>query len=227
MAKTMAQKTVRVYIVDDHHIVRAGLRAIFEEYGQIQVVGEAGDASSTLREVPALHPEVVLVDVRLPGQDGCSLCRQLKSLPQAPRVLMLTSFGGADLVLEALASGADGYVLKDSRDDVLVAAITTVAAGQTVWPALATRGFREGPPRDGEKNPNRLHLLSPQEGRVLALMAEGRTNKEIGQTFSVSAKTVRNQASSLMRKLEVARRAQAAAYYVKFADHTPAGLAGP
>jgi len=214
--ETTAKKRIRVYVVDDHHVVRAGLSAIFEDYPQIQLVGEAADAALALKDLPALRPDVVLVDLRLPGQDGCSLCRQLKRPPCPPGVLILTSFSEDHLVLAAVASGADGYVLKTSDDDALVAAITTVAAGSTVWPPLKGLGWPQRDSSRASQGAIRLESLSPQERRVLALVAEGKTNKEIAVAFNVSEKTVRNQVSHLMRKLSVERRAQAAAYYSKF-----------
>ena len=211
------EKPIRVYLVDDHRMVRAGLRAIFEDYPEIQIVGEAPDAATALQELPALVPVVALVDLRLPDQDGCSLCRQLKAWPRPPRVLILTSFGEEEDVLAAVGSGADGYLMKTSQDAALVAAITTVATGGTVWPSLARLAL-QGQRRttaDGQSR-NLLDSLSPQERRVLGLVAQGKTNKEIAGTFGVSEKTVRNQVSHLMRKLGVERRAQAAAYFVRF-----------
>ena len=210
------EKQVRVYVVDDHRMVRAGLRTIFDDHPEIRVVGEAPDAATALRELAALGPVVALVDLRLPDDDGYSLCRQLKALPRPPRVLILTSFGETDDMVAAIGSGADGYVLKTSEDNALVAAITTVAAGGTVWPSLARPALRQQMESAGHPSRNRLEPLSPQERRVLTLVAEGKTNKEIGLAFGVSQKTVRNQVSSLMRKLSVERRAQAAAYFVKF-----------
>ena len=211
-----AEHRTRVYIVDDHPVVRTGLKSIFEEYPQILVVGEAGDGATALTEIPVLQPDVVLVDLRLPDQDGCSLCSKLKSFPQAPRVLILSSFGDEDKFLTAMGSGADGYVLKDSRDDVLVSALTMVASGGTVWPRLATRALRERLQGATCLAPSKLGLLSHHERRVLALITEGKTNKEIGCLLNIPEKTIRNQVSNLMEKLGVERRAQAAAYYTKY-----------
>jgi len=208
-----AGKQIRVYVVDDHHVVRAGLRAIFEDYPQVLLVGEAPDGATALRELPAVQAEVALVDLRLPDQDGCSLCRQIKRLPQPPRVLILTSFGAEKDILAAAGSGVDGYVLKTSDDDVLVAAITTAAAGGAVWPSASPGTLLPG----GRGTPA-LESLSPQERRVLALVAQGKTNKEIGGAFEVSEKTVRNQITNLMRKLGVERRSQAAVLFTRFGD---------
>ncbi len=207
---------VKVYLVDDHPVVRAGLRAILEEYPVIKVIGEAGLGSVALKEIPSARPDVVLLDLRLPDQDGCELCCLLKALREPPRVLILTSFGGDDRILAAMGSGADGYLLKDNRDDVLVAAITMVASGGTVWPCLSDRDLGKGMPRGAAQPGGLLARLSPQELRVLAVLTEGKTNKEIAAHFGVSEKTVRNQVSSLMQKLGVERRAQAAACYARF-----------
>ncbi len=206
---------VRVYLVDDHPVVRAGLRAILEEYPVIKVIGEASLGSVALKEIPVVQPDVVLLDLRLPDQDGCSLCCLLKALREPPRVLILTSFGGDDRILAAMGAGADGYLLKDNRDDVLVAAITMVASGGTVWPCLSDPDSGKGP-RGPSQPGGLLARLSPQELRVLAVLTDGKTNKEIAARFEVSEKTVRNQVSSLMQKLGVERRAQAAAYYARF-----------
>lgn len=209
-------RPTRIYLVDDHRVVRAGLRAIFEDYPWIQVVGEAADAATALEELGGLESVVALVDLRLPDLDGCSLCRRLKALPLPPKVLILTSFGEQDDIVAAIGSGADGYVLKTSEDDALVAAITTVASGGTVWPPLVRRTLGERSRGADGQGWNKLEGLSPQERRVLALVAEGKTNKEIALAYGVSEKTVRNQVSNLMRKISVERRAQAAAYYVRF-----------
>ena len=207
---------ILVYLVDDHRMVRAGLSTIFEDYPQVQVVGEAAEAGTALEEIASLRPHVALVDLRLPGRDGCSLCRDLKSRAEPPRVLILTSFGETVDMVSAISAGADGYLLKDCEDDTLVAAITTVARGGTVWPPTARRSLLDKP----GKKANPMEALSPKERRVLSLIAEGKTNKEIGAAFNVSEKTVRNQITSLMRKLSIERRAQAAALYVRCSGTT-------
>ncbi len=204
-----------VYVVDDHPVVRAGLKSMFEDYPLIEWAGAAPDATTALRELAELASVVVLVDLRLPDRDGCALCRELKLLRHPPRVLVLTSFGDEADMVAAFAAGADGYVLKTSADDVLVAAIVTVATGGTVWPSALPLARPHGPGAAGSRSGG-LDLLSPQELRVLARLADGKTNKEIALSFGVSEKTVRNQVSHLMRKLRVDRRAHAAACYVKW-----------
>jgi two-component system, NarL family, response regulator DevR len=196
-------------------MVRIGLKTIFADYPQVRVIGEADNAATALREITQLKPQVALVDLRLPDSDGCRLCRKLKALPAPPRVLILTSFSESENILMAMGSGADGYLLKDSRDDVLISAITMVASGGTVWPNLAARTLRKGLRRSDTNRTDKLGLLTPQELRVLATLAEGKTNKEISHLFGVAEKTVRNQVSSIMRKLEVEHRSQAAIFYIK------------
>jgi DNA-binding NarL/FixJ family response regulator len=210
------QDKIRVYIVDDHPLVHRGLRSVFEDYSQIEVAGGAFTSIEALRDISALRPDVALVDWRLVGEDGSHLCLQLKALDRPPRVLVLTTFSDESSILAAVGAGADGFVVKTSQDHVLVAAITTVAAGGTVWPASATLSFRELLQHDSHGGKSPLDLLSPQEQRVVASIAKGKTNKEIATEFGVSEKTVRNQVSSLMQKLKVDRRAQAAAVYVKY-----------
>jgi DNA-binding NarL/FixJ family response regulator len=212
-------KRIRIFFVDDHPVVHWGLLAMFEDFPQIEVAGRSFNAETVMQEILELKPDVVLVDWRLAGQDGACLCRQLKALESPPRVLILTSFGDESNVIASVGAGADGFVLKTSQDDVLVAAITTVAAGGTVWPVSAASSFRERLVSGGSVKPKSpLDQLSPRERRVLALIAVGKTNKEIALEFGVSEKTVRNQASSLMQKLGVDRRAHAAAMFVKYQE---------
>lgn len=207
-------KSIRVLLVDDHFVVRAGLRAILAEHSGIEVVGEAETATVAVNEVRRLLPEVVLLDLRLPGPSGAAACREIKSMADPPRVLILTSFTDEGSIAEAMDAGADGYLLKDSRDDVLAAAIRTVAAGGSILAPAVARMLRERQ-AFGKFSAGALSRLSNQEIRVLGLVAEGRTNKEIAMALGTSDKTVRNQVSSLMGKLEVERRTQAAAVYLR------------
>ncbi len=209
-------ETIRIYLVDDHRVVRAGLRSILAEYPRMKVVGENGDASAALTEIAQLRPDLVLLDVRLGQDDGCELCTKLKRLSSPPRVLMLTSYVDEELFLRALTNGADGYILKDSRDEALAAAITTVFEGGTAWGSFATQMVKarmgtEVPPI----NPNELGRLTATERRILALIADGQTNKEIAAKLKFTEKSVRNQVSVLMAKLGVERRVQAAAFFVR------------
>ena len=213
-------ETIRVYLVDDHRVVRAGLRSILAEYPRMEVVGESGEAAAALTEIAQLRPNLVLLDVRLGRDDGCDLCVRLKRLSPPPRVLMLTSYVDEELFLRALNNGADGYILKDSRDEALAAAITTVFEGGTAWGSFAPQMLRthlktERPSLER----NILGRLTGTERCILALIAEGQTNKEIAANLSFTDKSVRNQVSALMGKLGVERRSQAAALFAKFPIH--------
>ncbi len=207
---------VRVLIVDDHEVVRIGLRTLLGSVPTIEVVGEAGTAAAAIEEVKRLLPDVVLLDVRLGDGNGFDVCREIQKLEHHVRVLVLTSFADDNVIVEAISAGADGYLLKEVNRDALVAAIQKVAAGQSVLdPAITGRVF--GKIQSMAQNPsgNKLSLLSAQERRVLALVAEGRTNKEIGVAMGLSDKTVKNYFSNILDKLEMSRRSQAAAYFVQ------------
>lgn len=207
---------IRVFLVDDHRVVRAGLRSILAEYPGVDVVGECGEAAAALTAIEQLRPNVVLLDVRLGQDNGCELCARLKRLSPPPRVLMLTSYVDEELFLSALNNGADGYILKDCRDEALAAAITTVFEGGSAWGSFATRMLKA---RIGNESPpvkqNELERLTATERRILELIAEGQTNKEISAKLKFSVKSVRNQVSVLMAKLGVERRVQAAAFLLK------------
>jgi DNA-binding NarL/FixJ family response regulator len=215
MKNSATRQPVRIYIIEDHYIVRAGLRSIFEDYAEIQVLGEAANAATALKELAVIHPDVVLLDLRLPDQDGCAICQVIKALPNPPRVLMLTSFGEEANVLSAMGAGADGYVLKSCSDNGIMAAITTVMSGGMVWPSLAFGTVKQALHRISDKGENKLDSLLPRERWILAQIAQGKTNKEIAAEAGMPEKTLRNHVSNLLRKLDLERRTQAAAYYIK------------
>lgn len=207
---------VRVLIVDDHEVVRVGLRTLLSSVPSIEVVGEASSAASALGEVKRLLPDVVLLDVRLGDGSGFDVCREIQKLERDVRVLVLTSFADDQVIMDAISAGADGYVLKEINRDALISAIERVAAGQSVLdPAITGRVF--GKIQSLAQNPsgNKLALLSAQERRVLALVAEGRTNKEIASAMGLSDKTIKNYFSNILDKLQMSRRSQAAAYFVQ------------
>jgi DNA-binding NarL/FixJ family response regulator len=212
-------KQIRLLIVDDHKVVRLGLRTLLGRYGDIEVVGEAGTVAAAVEETARLQPTVVLMDIRLPDGNGFEACRQIRAAQHETRVLFLTSFAEEQIVLESIDAGGDGYLLKEIDDESLVRGIRTVAAGQSILdPAVTKRVLERVKNSDSNVSQDMLHALSPQEKRVLALVAEGKTNKEIGLALGLSDKTVKNYLSNIMEKLGLTRRSQAAAYFVQ---HSP------
>jgi two-component system, NarL family, response regulator DevR len=209
-------RPIRLLIVDDHKVVRLGLRTLLGRYSDIEVAGEAGTVAAAIEETARLQPIVVLMDVRLPDGNGFEACRRIRKAQPDTRVLFLTSFADEEIVLESIDAGGDGYLLKEIDDESLVRAIRTVASGQSILDPAVTRRVLER-----VKNPealagkDRFEMLSPQERRVLALVAEGKTNKEIGSALGLSDKTVKNYLSNILEKLQMTRRSQAAAFFVQ------------
>jgi two-component system response regulator DevR len=202
--------TVRLYLVDDHEIVRRGLRELFEPHEDIEVVGEASNAEEALSRVPGARPDVAILDVRLPGTGGVELCRDLRAALPGLRCLMLTSFSDVDALLSAVLAGASGYLLKEIRGPELVSAVRRVAAGQSlIDPALAASAMERL--RGGHED-ERIARLSSQERRILDLIAEGKTNRQIGEELYLAEKTVKNYVSHLLAKMGFARRTEAAVY---------------
>ncbi|MBI2947335.1 MAG: response regulator transcription factor [Verrucomicrobia bacterium] len=207
-------KGIRVLIVDDHEVVRIGLRTLLSRFPHIEVVGEAGTAAAAIAELQRTTPDVILLDVRLPDQSGYEVSRQIQKMDGEPRVLILTSFADDNTVFEAIAAGADGYLLKEIDAEGLVKAIEKVAAGQSILdPAVTGRVL--GRVKNLAEPPSKIDILSTQERRVLALVAEGKTNKEIGVDLGLSDKTIKNYLSNVLDKLHLSRRSQAAAFFVQ------------
>lgn len=207
---------VRVLIVDDHEVVRVGLRTLLSRPPSIEVVGEASTVNEAIEQTKSLLPDVVLLDARLGSGNGLDACREIQKMEHQVRVLVLTSFADDDVIVEAISAGADGYLLKEVNRDALVDAIHKVANGHSVLdPAVTGRVF--GKVQSLMQNPtgNKLTLLSAQERRVLALVAEGKTNKEIAAAMGLSDKTIKNYFSNILDKLQMTRRSQAAAYFVQ------------
>jgi DNA-binding NarL/FixJ family response regulator len=203
-------------VVDDHKVVRLGLRTLLERYPDFAVVGEAGTVALAVEETARLRPDLVLMDVRLPDGNGFEACRQIRNTQPETRILFLTSFANQEIVLESIDAGGDGYLLKEIDDESLVRAIRNVASGQSILdPAVTRRVLECVKNSDVSLGKDRLETLSPQERRVLALVAEGKTNKEIGGDLGLSDKTVKNYLSNMMEKLQVTRRSQAAAFFVQ------------
>ena len=206
--------TIRVLIVDDHPVVRAGLRVITEVDPGILVIGEAGSGAEAIVAVRESLPDVVLLDVRLPDRNGIDVCRELKSQPKAPRILFLTSFADNALVLAAMQAGGDGYLLKDNEPRDIVAAIRTVLAGGMLFdPVVARAVDRELRSALPGNSPNPLGELSQQERRVVSAVADGKTDKEIAQMLKLQPKTVRNYLDRAFEKLGVNSRTQAAVLF--------------
>jgi len=205
---------IRLLLVDDHQIVRMGLRTLFNRAPDIKVVGEAGTAADALAAAMRLAPDVVLMDVRLTDGSGVDACREILAARADARVLFLTSYPEEDTVLAAVFAGAHGYLLKEIGGDTLVRAVRTVAGGQSILDTAAARAIVEkmqslsAPGTAGEGK-----SLSPQEKRVLALVAQGSTNKEIAAALGLSDKTVKNYLGNIFQKLHVHRRSQAAVIY--------------
>jgi DNA-binding NarL/FixJ family response regulator len=206
-----AQEPIRVFLLDDHEIVRRGVRDLLEAEPGITVIGEAGTAASALARIPALKPDVAVLDIRLPDGDGVTVCRDLRSKMPQLACLMLTSFSDDEALVDAIMAGAAGYVLKQIRGTDLVGAIRTIASGQSLLdPQAAATVMRRM--RDQATATDPLAALTDQERRILALIGEGLTNRQIGDRLFLAEKTVKNYVSALFAKLGMQRRAQAAAY---------------
>jgi two-component system, NarL family, response regulator DevR len=211
-----AKKPIRLLLVDDHQVVLVGLRTVLHNRQGITVVGEAGSRADAVQAAKRLTPDVVLMDVRLPDGSGIEACRDILARHPMTRVIFLTSFADDEFSQAAVLAGAQGYVLKNIDSDLLIRSIHAVFKGQSLLsPALTQRALdrlKAGPAQAG---PARTQSLAPQEERVLALVAEGLTNKEIGAALQLSDKTVKNYLSNMFQKLHITRRAQAATYFVK------------
>lgn len=208
-------KVIRLLLVDDHEVTRLGLRTLLQACPFFEIAGEAGSVAEAIDAASTLKPDLVLLDVRLGDGSGIEVCRRLQRLDLDTKVLVLTSFADDNLVLDAIAAGADGYLLKEIHGERLVQAIQDVAAGRSILDPAVTRRVMScvtSPALLGSTS--KLDVLSPQERRVVALVAEGMTNKEIGRQLGLSDKTVKNYLSNAMEKLNLTRRSQAAALFI-------------
>ncbi|SHN75977.1 response regulator [Cryptosporangium aurantiacum] len=201
---------IRVFLLDDHEVVRRGLAALLESSGDIEVIGESGSAPEAARRIPALRPDVAVLDARLPDGNGIDVCRDIRSADPSIKALILTSYQDDEALFSAIMAGAAGYVLKQIRGTDLVDAIRRVAAGQSLLDPAVTQQvltrIREG----NEHTPAELSGLTGQERRILELIAQGMTNRQIGEAMFLAEKTVKNYVSSLLAKLGLERRTQAA-----------------
>jgi DNA-binding NarL/FixJ family response regulator len=215
--------TIKVFLLDDHEVVRLGLRQLLESESDIEVAGEASTAAQAIARVPALQPDVAVLDVRLPDGDGITVCREIRSsMDRPPACLMLTSFSDDEALFTAIMAGAAGYLLKQVSGTDLIGAVRRLAAGESLLdPAMTTAVLdRLRNPADEDDDP-RYKSLTDQERKILDLIAEGKTNRQIAETMFLAEKTVKNYVSGLLRKLGMERRTEAAVYAVERAKRRP------
>ena len=215
----MTESPIRIFLLDDHELVRRGLRELLSLEDDLKVVGEAASAQEALARIPAVNAHVAVLDVRLPDGNGVEVCREIRSQFPDLHCLMLTSYADDEAMVDALLAGAGGYVLKDIRGADLVGAVRRVAAGESLLDPKATERvlnrLRSGTPTEDD----RLAGLTGQERRILELIGEGLTNRQIGERLHLAEKTVKNYVSSLLAKLGMERRTQAAAYIARIEEH--------
>jgi len=216
---TESQDRIAVFLLDDHEIVRRGVRELLEAGGDMEVVGEAGTAEEALARIPATRPQVAVLDVRLPDGNGVEVCREVRSRHPEVQCLMLTSFSDDEALMDAIMAGAAGYVLKQIRGNDLAEAIRRVAKGESLLDPAVTRRvldrLRNPAPAD-----DRLAQLTEQERRILDLIARGMTNRQIGNELHLAEKTVKNYVSNLLAKLGMSRRTEAAVFAARLqAEH--------
>ena len=210
------QPAIRVFLLDDHEVVRRGLADLIGLEADMEVVGEAGSKADALIRIPAARPDVAIMDVRLPDGTGVEVCRDIRSTMPNVRCLMLTSYSDDEALFDAIMAGASGYALKEIRGNDLIDAIRQVAAGKSLLDPVATARVLERL-RAGEQQDERLAALSEQERKILVLIGEGLTNRQIGEQLHLAEKTVKNYASSMLAKLGMERRTQAAALAARMA----------
>jgi DNA-binding NarL/FixJ family response regulator len=215
-----AEEPVRVFLVDDHEVVRHGVRSLIDASGDLQVVGEADSVETALARVLAVHPQVAVLDVRLPDGNGVELCREIRSRLPDVSCLMLTSYSDDEALFEAIIAGASGYVLKQVRGTELIDAIRRVAKGEHLLdPAVTGRVMKRLSNPSGDDQ--RLASLTAREREVLELIGQGKTNRQIGESMFLAEKTVKNYVSGLLAKLGMERRTEAAVFVARReADHS-------
>ncbi len=206
----------RILLVDDHEVVRLGLKALLDHHSQFEVIGEASTAKEALEQVGRLHPDIVLMDIRLPGTSGIEACEEIIKTYPDTRVVMLTSYAEDEMLFSAIRAGASGYILKQIGGEDLVRALEAVGRGDALLdPAITQRVFQEVRRAVKEEEASAFANLSQQERHVLLLVSEGKTNREIAKALFLGEGTVRNYVSSILSKLGVSNRAEAAAYAVE------------
>jgi len=212
--------TIRVFLLDDHEVVRLRLHQLLEDEPDIEVVGDASTAGEALARIPAVHPDVALLDVRLPDGDGVSVCREIRStMENPPACLMLTPYSDDEALFTAIMAGAAGYLLKQVHASDLVGAIRRLAAGESLLDPAMTQKVLERLRHPVVEEDPRYAALTEQERKVLAEIALGKTNRQIAQSLYLAEKTVKNYVSSLLRKLNVERRTEAAVFAIEHAKN--------
>jgi len=211
---------IRVYLLDDHEVVRQGLRFLLEAAGDIEVVGESGSAEDATHRIPALRPHVAVLDARLPDGSGIEVCRSIRAVDPSINALILTSYDDDEALFAAIMAGAAGYVLKEIKASDLISAVRHVAGGHSlIDPTLTSRVLERV--RNGPATAPELAELTDQELKLLGYIAEGLTNRQIGERMYLAEKTVKNYVSSILAKLGLERRTQAAVLASKLLDPTP------
>lgn len=206
------ESTVRVMLVDDHEIVRQGLVALLDDEPDLDVVVEAGTAEEGVARAKVFEPDVVVMDVRLPDGNGVEACREIRAWRPATRVLMLTSYSDDQALFDSIMAGASGFVLKQVRGQQLADSIRRVGRGESILDPAVTQRVLERIRNPGEDQDERLARLTPTEARILDMIADGRTNREIAERIHLAEKTIKNYVSGILSKLDVSRRVEAAAY---------------
>lgn len=206
--------SIRVFLVDDHEVVRRGLKDLLDAEEDIEVVGDAATAGMALAQIARTSPDVAVLDVRLPDGNGIEVCREVRARDPRIACLMLTSFGDDEALFDAIMAGAAGYLLKDIRGTDLIDAVRRVAAGDSLLDPSLTGKVLERLRKGDEEDP-RLKALSDQERKILALIAEGLTNRQIAERMHLAEKTVKNYVSNLLSKLGMSRRTEAAVFYTQ------------
>ncbi len=205
----------KIIIVDDHEVVRLGLRSLLDQYPQYEVISEASSANEVIQQVDKLDPDIILMDIRLPGKSGIEACEEIKKKKPDIKIIMLTSYAEDEMLFSAIKSGASGYVLKQINSQGLIKSLEAVARGDaSLDPAVTQRVFQEVRRAINQEEAASFSSLSRQEKMVLKLVSEGKTNKEIARALFLGEGTVRNYVSSILSKLDVSNRAEAAAYAV-------------
>ncbi|HEY4929619.1 MAG TPA: response regulator transcription factor [Acidimicrobiales bacterium] len=211
--------TIRVFLLDDHEIVRTGLRSLLESTDDLEVVGEAGTVAEAMSRIPPLQPDVAILDVRLPDGSGVEVCRDVRSKLPTIACIMLTSYADDEALFTSIMAGSSGYVLKQVGGNSLVDDVRRVAAGESLLdPALTDRVLRRL--REGPEEEPLLASLTNQERRILDEIAEGKTNRQIAEDMYLAEKTVKNYVSNLLTKLGMERRTQAASYATRIQERT-------